>query len=72
MMSWIDEFKIALVNEDLDKIDYLTNNYPNEMSLDEMRSTLALINEAAKMFKEKQKKLDIEFQKIKKARQYNI
>ncbi|MFW5614744.1 MAG: hypothetical protein ACOCM3_08830 [Campylobacter hyointestinalis] len=71
-MSWIDEFKIALVNEDLDKIDYLTNNYPNEMSLDEMRSTLALINEATKMFKEKQKKLDIEFQKIKKARQYNI
>ncbi|QKF69910.1 hypothetical protein [Campylobacter hyointestinalis] len=72
MMNWIDEFKIALVNEDLDKIDYLTNNYPNEMSLDEMRSTLALVNEAVKMFKEKQKKLDIEFQKIKKVRQYSI
>lgn len=71
-MQWLDEFKTALVSEDLDKIDELTNNYPSSMSLEEMKCAAALIQDATNLFKQKQKKLSIEFQKIKKAKQYNI
>lgn len=71
-MQWLDEFKTALVSEDLGKIDELTNNYPSSMNLEEMKCTAALIQDATNLFKQKQEKLDIEFQKIKKAKQYNI
>ncbi|ALV24101.1 hypothetical protein CIG2463D_0501 [Campylobacter iguaniorum] len=71
-MQWLDEFKTALVSEDLSKIDELTNNYPSSMNLEEMKCAAALIQDATNLFKQKQEKLDIEFQKIKKAKQYNI
>ncbi len=71
-MKWLDDFKSALVNEDLDKIEYLINNYPDKMNIEEMQCAAALLENAAAIYKRKQKELNIEFQKVKKAKQYSF
>ncbi|EGU23280.1 hypothetical protein CFF98v445_01690 [Campylobacter fetus subsp. fetus] len=71
-MKWLDDFKSALVNEDLNKIEYLINNYPNKMDIEEMQCAAALLENAAAIYKRKQKELDVEFQKVKKARKYSF
>ncbi|EAH8300111.1 hypothetical protein YZ10_04995 [Campylobacter fetus] len=71
-MKWLDDFKSALVNEDLNKIEYLINNYPDKMDIEEMQCAAALLENAAAIYKRKQKELDVEFQKVKKARKYSF
>ncbi|EAI4414507.1 hypothetical protein AAH22_03985 [Campylobacter fetus] len=61
-----------MVNEDLNKIEYLINNYPNKMDIEEMQCAAALLENAAAIYKRKQKELDVEFQKVKKARKYSF
>lgn len=70
-MKWLDDFKSALVNEDLNKIEYLINNYPDKMDIEEMQCAAALLENAAAIYKRKQKELDVEFQKL-KARKYSF
>lgn len=71
-MKWIDEFKIALVNENTNKIEELVNNYPDEMNLEELQCCVALLKTAHQLYIDKQKALNIEFEKIKKVKKYNL
>ncbi|MCV3373585.1 hypothetical protein L8V80_01405 [Campylobacter lari] len=65
--KWIDEFKLAVYTEDVEKIVKLIEkpdfkDYPNE--------ALALTNEAIAFMKKKQDEVAINLQKLKKASAY--
>ena len=69
-MSWLSEFKSAIVSADVDKIDSLTNRFPERMTKEEIGETAALLKSAIELVGEKQAKLKIELEKIQKARAY--
>ncbi|MBX2079436.1 hypothetical protein I9T54_07850 [Campylobacter peloridis] len=65
--KWIDEFKLAVYTEDIEKIVKLIEkpdfkDYPNE--------ALALTNEAIAFMKKKQDEVALNLQKLKKASAY--
>lgn len=71
-MNWLSDFKSALVKEDLDRIEYLINNYPPKMDKDELECTAALLKGSLELFKTKQKELEVELAKAKKAKKYML
>lgn len=71
-MIWLDEFKSALVGEDLNKIEKLIQNYPPKMSADELECLSELLKAASELYHRKMKELEGEFIKVKKARKYDF
>ncbi|MEE3704397.1 hypothetical protein V2I29_02195 [Campylobacter sp. CX2-8023-23] len=71
-MNWLNEFKAALVSENLDRIEYLINNYPPKLSPEELECTAELLKSAAQLFRNRQKELEVELKKVKKAKKYDF
>lgn len=71
-MNWLNDLKSALVSENLDRIEYLINNYPPKLAPDELECTAALLKSAAELFRSKQKELEAELNKVKKAKKYDF
>lgn len=69
-MTWLNNFKIALVNEDLDTLANLAEEKPGELSKRELEEGLNLILQALKLFKDKQAEIKKEIQKTKTAKNY--
>ena len=69
-MTWLNEFKIALVNEDLDALANLAEEKPGELNKRELEEGLNLILQALKLFKNKQIEIKKEIQKTKAAKNY--
>ncbi|EAJ1254289.1 hypothetical protein A0Y59_03655 [Campylobacter lari] len=65
--KWIDEFKLAVYTEDIEKIVKLMENPDFKNCPDE---ALALTNEAIAFMKKKQDEIAINLQKLKKASAY--
>ncbi|ARR00856.1 hypothetical protein [Campylobacter porcelli] len=71
-MNWLNEFKAALVSENLDRIEYLINNYPPKLSPEELECTAELLKSATQLFRNRQKELEVELKKVKKAKKYDF
>ena len=71
-MNWLDDFKSALVSENLDRIEYLIINQPPKLSQEELECTASLLKGAIELFKKKQKELEVELNKAKKAKKYDF
>ena len=56
-MSWLNDFKSALVSENLDRIEYLINNYPPKLAPDQLECTAALLKRASKRGLSKQREI---------------
>ena len=69
---WSDDLKIALVSGDLDKFETLVANPPKDLNKDEVAEAMQLIKQAQVLCKEKMDLLNLEFEKIKKARKFNM
>lgn len=72
MNSWINEFKLALINEDIDKIAALSQNFSEDMftSLALAQEAQALIGGAIELLKSKSSHIQSELVKLQKAQKY--
>ena len=72
MNSWINEFKLALINEDTSKIAALSQNFNEDMfkSLAAAEEAKALIGGAIELFKSKSSHIQSELIKLQKAQKY--
>ena len=72
MNSWINEFKLALINEDTDKIAALSQNFSEDMftSLALAQEAQALIGGAIELLKSKSSHSQNELIKLQKAQKY--
>lgn len=68
---WCDDLKIALVSGDLDKFEVLVANPPKDLNANELTEAMQLIKQAQVLCQEKMNFLNLEFEKIKKARKFN-
>ena len=72
MNSWINEFKLALLNEDTGKIAALSQNFSEDMftSLASAQEAQALIGGAIDLLKNKSSHIQNELIKLQKAQKY--
>ncbi|MFC2747016.1 hypothetical protein G5B97_05285 [Campylobacter concisus] len=72
MNSWINEFKLALINEDTGKIAALSENFSEDMftSLALAQEAQALIGGAIELLKNKSSHIQNELIKLQKAQKY--
>ncbi len=68
--KWLKEFKIALIEEDISKIDTLLLNIPEFKKIDDLRSAYELINSAKQKFELEKSKTKLKMSKIKKAKKF--
>ena len=69
-MKWLDKFKIALIEEDIDTVNTLINEMPEFKKIDDMRSAYILIGEAKDRFKQEQLSIFKQMSKIQKAKKF--
>ncbi len=72
MNSWINEFKLALINEDTSKIAALSENFSEDIftSLALAQEAQALIGGAIDLLKNKSSHIQNELIKLQKAQKY--
>jgi hypothetical protein len=69
--KWINSLKIALINNDLQKIEeYSNRELPSFSSIDEAKEALTLINQAKDILKEKQTIISKQLQALKQNKKY--
>lgn len=72
MNSWVNEFKLALIDEDVRKLAVLSQNFNEDMfkSLAAAEEAKALIGGAIELFKSKSSHIQNELTKLQKAQKY--
>jgi len=69
-MSWLDDFKIALIEEDDLKISSLISSMPSFNTIEENKEAMALIDQARKTCILKKEKLRKQMQRLEKSRKF--
>lgn len=70
-MIWLDEFKIAVANANLEQLERLVGNFPLEFeNLEQMSEIQTLTQTAIDIVKNDIDKLNLEMKKLKDARRY--
>lgn len=68
---WLEEFKIALVNEDIEAIDALADKVPAEFkNIEEALQAQTLVGEAINLIQKSKADLSKEFEKLKNVKKY--
>lgn len=68
MQAWLEDFKLALIKEDLEKIELLSEKKLEDLSY--APQYLALLKEALALFASRQKQLKLEMNKLERAKKY--
>jgi hypothetical protein len=63
---WLDQFKIALINQNLEKLISLQTSQPSFLTLDEMQTAAAFIKQALLLFKNEQLQMSQSMRLLKK------
>ena len=69
-MKWLNSFKIAIIEEDVQKVDSLLNDVPEFKRIDDMREAFALIGCAKQKFENEQSIIQEKMNKIKKGKKF--
>ena len=68
---WLEEFKIALVNEDIEAIEALADKVPAEFkNIEETLQAQTLVGEAINLIQKSKADLSKEFEKLKNVKKY--
>jgi 5-keto 4-deoxyuronate isomerase len=70
--NYLDELKIAVINEDINKLKELVKKDISFSSVDEAKEINSYIQMAINLLQKEKEKLSIEMQKIKKLQKFNI
>jgi hypothetical protein len=69
--EWIKSLKIAIINDDLEKLkQYSTKEIPS-FSLEEAKEALALVNQAKEILIKERNQIGKELQALKQAKKYS-
>ena len=68
--SWIDEFKLSIINKNYDKIEKLSRTIPHFKTLNESEEALALIKEANTIIQNEQQQILSQMEKLKKTKKF--
>lgn len=68
--SWLNEYKLALIEEDFDTMDELNQSLPQFQTLQQMEEAQAYIEQSATILLQKQKELRQNMNDIIKAKKY--
>ena len=71
-LNWIDELKLAIINENIDKIKTLSKTIPQFSTLKESEEALSLIEQASLLVKKEQDKISTDLQRLKNTKAYLI
>ncbi|MBR8464092.1 hypothetical protein KDD93_05835 [Campylobacter sp. faydin G-24] len=70
-MTWLNKFKIAILNSDLQTIESLISERPSKFTdINEVQEATILTQQAIKIFKESKNSLSLELKKLKNIRNY--
>lgn len=72
MKSYLDELKIAVINEDINKLKELVKKDISFSSIDEAKEINSYIQMAIKLLEKEKEKISKEMQKIKKLQKFNM
>ena len=68
--KWLETFKVSIIEKDFAKIERLLEEMPEIKSINDLRTSVALINEAKKLLAHEQSILRENMAKIQKSRQF--
>ena len=68
--EWLESFKIALINEDIDAMDALNTRLPQFDNVAQMKEAQAYIAQAADLMQSRQLELRSNMNKIKQTKKY--
>ena len=68
--KWLEKFKISIIEKDFAKIERLLEEMPEIKSINDLRTSVALINEAKKLLAHEQSVLRENMAKIQKSREF--
>jgi len=69
-VKWLNEFKIALIEENDTKISSLLSSMPSFNTIEEAQEAMALIDQARKTYISKKKRLAKQMQQLEKSRKF--
>ncbi len=69
-MKWVNNLKIAIIEEDTDNISKVLDRLPNFKDLDEAKEALSLIQTALDLVKKKKQEVLETMNKIKKTKEF--
>jgi len=69
-MKWLNEFKIALIEENDAKISSLLSSMPSFDTIEENQEAMALIDQARKTYISKKERLAKQMQQLEKSRKF--
>ena len=70
MQQWINDFKLAIIDEDVNYIEKLLNTKISSTDMNELRKAKALMDEALTLMQNKKNKVAVQIQKIQKAKKF--
>jgi hypothetical protein len=68
--KWLEDFKIAIIEKNFEQIETLLAQMPEIKSINDLKSSVALINEAKKLLAQEQKILRENMDKIQKSKKF--
>lgn len=68
--KWLEDFKISIIEKDFARIEALLAQMPEIKSINDLKTSVALINEAKKLLAQEQTQLREKMQKIQKSKQF--
>ena len=69
-LDWLKKIKLAIINEDIEKIEALSNTIPKFNTLRESEEALSLIEQASQLIKKEQLNLKSQLEKIENTKKY--
>ncbi|ASQ30338.1 hypothetical protein CAV_0671 [Campylobacter avium LMG 24591] len=70
MQQWINDFKLAIIDEDVNSIEKLLDTKISSTDMNELRQAKALMDEALTLMQNKKNKVAVQIQKIQKAKKF--
>jgi len=71
--EWINQLKIAIINNDLDKlVEYSKRDIPSFSSIKEAKEALHLLQKAKNIISIKKNEIGIELNKLKESQKYRL
>jgi hypothetical protein len=71
--KWINKLKIAIINNDLSKIEeYSNRKIPSFSSIDEAKEALSLVENAKNILQKEKNKIQLQMNQLKQSNQYEV
>ena len=71
MNKYLNELKVAVINEDLKKIEELSNQTPQFNTIEEAQEIQSFLKKAINLLQKEKNKLSIDMKKIKDLQKFN-